>query len=54
VDAIVVETAAAIARRPAGHPAIIATSARTGLGIDRLRAEIAEIAAATPIGDDGL
>ena len=54
VDAIVGETAAAIASRPAGHPAIIATSARTGLGIDRLRAEIAEIAAATPIGDDGL
>ncbi|MGE0740959.1 MAG: ribosome biogenesis GTP-binding protein YihA/YsxC [Hyphomonadaceae bacterium] len=33
-----------IAKRPAAHPEIIATSAQTGLGIDLLRAEIAALA----------
>jgi GTP-binding protein len=37
-------TAAAIAKRPAAHPEIIATSAETGLGIELLRAEIAALA----------
>jgi len=36
--------AAAIAKRPAAHPAVIATSATSGLGIDQLRAEIAALA----------
>jgi len=37
-------TRAAIARRPAAHPEIIATSAETGAGIEQLRAEIAALA----------
>jgi GTP-binding protein len=37
-------TRAAIAKRPAAHPEIIATSSETGLGIDLLRAEIAALA----------
>ena len=35
---------AAVAKRPAAHPVIIATSAETGLGIEELRAEIAALA----------
>jgi GTP-binding protein len=34
---------AAIARRPAAHPALIVTSSQTGLGIPELRAEIAAL-----------
>lgn len=37
-------TAALIGKRPAAHPEIIATSSETGLGIERLRAEIAALA----------
>jgi GTP-binding protein len=37
-------TLAAIAKRPAAHPELIATSSQTGLGIDVLRAEIAALA----------
>jgi len=37
------ELAAELAKRPAAHPRIIATSARTGEGIAELRAEIAEL-----------
>jgi GTP-binding protein len=37
-------TAAAIATRPAAHPEVISTSSETGLGIERLRAEIAALA----------
>ena len=33
------ETAAAIARRPAAHPELRATSSETGLGLDALRAD---------------
>jgi GTP-binding protein len=44
LDAVVAATAAAIARRPAAHPAIIATSSESGDGLDRLRAEIAALA----------
>ena len=36
--------AAAIKRRPAAHPQVIATSSETGLGIEVLRAEIAALA----------
>lgn len=38
------ETRVAIAKRPAAHPEIIATSAETGAGIEQLRAEIAALA----------
>ena len=38
-------TQAAIAKRPAAHPLVIATSSETGLGIEQLRAEIVSIAA---------
>jgi GTP-binding protein len=34
----------AIAKRPAAHPVVIATSSETGLGIEQLRAEIAALA----------
>ena len=37
-------TQAAIAKRPAAHPLVIATSSQTGLGIEQLRAEIAALA----------
>ena len=42
---VVAETAAAIRKRPAAHPEIIATSSATGAGIDLLRAEIAALRA---------
>ena len=38
------ETEAAVTKRPAAHPAIIVTSARTGAGIEELRAELATFA----------
>ena len=38
-------TQAAIAKRPAAHPLVMATSSETGLGIEQLRAEIVSIAA---------
>jgi GTP-binding protein len=34
----------ALAKRPAAHPVIVATSSETGLGIEQLRAEIAALA----------
>lgn len=37
-------TEAAIAKRPAAHPLVIATSSEMGLGIETLRAEIAALA----------
>jgi GTP-binding protein len=43
--AITEKTRAALAKRPAAYPEIIVTSAETGLGIDRLRAAIATLAA---------
>jgi GTP-binding protein len=42
--AVLDATRAAIAKRPAAHPQIIATSSTTGAGIDLLRAEIAALA----------
>ena len=42
---VVADTAAAIRKRPAAHPEIIATSSATGAGIDILRAEIAALRA---------
>jgi GTP-binding protein len=41
VEAMVARTAAAIARRPAAFPRVVATSAQKGAGMARLRAEIA-------------
>ncbi|HET7715994.1 MAG TPA: ribosome biogenesis GTP-binding protein YihA/YsxC [Bauldia sp.] len=43
LDAMLAETRAAIAKRPAAHPVVLATSAQTGAGIDLLRAEIAAL-----------
>ncbi|MEM6491423.1 MAG: YihA family ribosome biogenesis GTP-binding protein, partial [Pseudomonadota bacterium] len=37
------DTAAAIAKRPAAHPIIRATSARTGAGLDAIRADAAAL-----------
>ncbi|MBN9021161.1 MAG: YihA family ribosome biogenesis GTP-binding protein [Rhizobiales bacterium] len=45
LEKVIAETRAAIAKRPAAHPEIIATSSATGGGIDVLRAEIAELRA---------
>ncbi len=44
IAALAKATSAAIAKRPAAHPEIIATSSETGLGIELLRAEIAALA----------
>ena len=43
LDAATRATSAAIAKRPAAHPSLIATSSETGSGIDTLRAEIAAL-----------
>ena len=43
-DRLLAETADALARRPAAHPHIIATSAEKHQGIDELRAAISELA----------
>ncbi len=40
-------TARAVARRPAAHPMVVATSAVTGLGLDTLRGEIAALVGAS-------
>ena len=40
---VVADTAAAIAKRPAAHPLVVTTSARSGAGIAELRAEIAAL-----------
>lgn len=45
VEALIAATALAIGRRPAAHPALLATSAETGAGIAELRAELAKLAA---------
>lgn len=42
-DAVIAATANFIAKRPAAHPEIIATSSEKGEGIDLLRAEIAAL-----------
>ena len=44
LDRTVAAVEAAIARRAAAHPSVIATSARTGDGIPQLRAELAALA----------
>ena len=45
LEEVIAATRAALARRPAAHPEIIATSSETGAGIDVLRAEIAALRA---------
>ena len=42
LEQIFVSTAAAIRKRPAAHPDIIATSAEKGMGIPELRAAVLE------------
>ena len=44
LEATLAATHAAIAKRPAAHPHIVATSAQTGAGLEQLRAEIAALA----------
>jgi GTP-binding protein len=46
--ATVAEVAAAVARHPAAHPTVVATSAETGEGIAALRAVLADLAAPHP------
>ncbi len=41
---VIAHTAGRIAKRPAAHPEVLATSSTTGAGIDLLRAEIAVLA----------
>ena len=43
LPSVVAATAAAIAKRPAAHPDVLATSSTTGAGIAELRAEIAAL-----------
>jgi GTP-binding protein len=45
LEARIVATLASISARPAAYPELIATSSRTGLGIEALRAEMAAILA---------
>jgi len=44
LTAMIEETGAALARRPAAHPVILATSSETGAGVAELRAELARFA----------
>ncbi|MDO8900719.1 MAG: ribosome biogenesis GTP-binding protein YihA/YsxC [Phenylobacterium sp.] len=48
VEAIRLKTEAAIAKRPAAFPRVLATSAETGAGLPELRAEIAAACAVAP------
>ena len=48
-DRVAGEVAAELARHPAAHPAVHLTSARTGAGIEELRAAIAALADAAPL-----
>ena len=54
LQACIAATRAAIQRRPAAHPAVLAVSAHTGAGLEMLRSEITALAApnsaATPQG----
>jgi GTP-binding protein len=43
LDAVLAPAQAALARRPAAHPQVLATSSRSGLGIPELRAAIAQL-----------
>ncbi len=43
LEVLLAETVLRIARRPAAHPSVRATSSQTGFGIDLLRAELASL-----------
>jgi len=45
LEALIAATRTALAKHPAAHPDVLATSARTGLGIPELRAAIARLIA---------
>ena len=45
LEAVIARTAAALAKHPAAHPELIATSARKGDGLEELRAAVAVLAA---------
>ncbi|MTJ82659.1 MAG: YihA family ribosome biogenesis GTP-binding protein, partial [Telmatospirillum sp.] len=47
--ALVAETGRAVARRPAAHPEILATSSESGLGIAPLRAALAALSLSVPV-----
>lgn len=44
LESMIERTSAALARRPAAHPTVLATSSETGVGIPELRAELARFA----------
>ena len=48
VEAVRLRTEAAIRKRPAAHPRVLATSSEKGTGLPELRAEIMEACAVTP------
>jgi GTP-binding protein len=48
LEQMIGEVRAAIAKRPAAHPEVIATSSTTGAGIDLLRAEITALSTPRP------
>ncbi|MGH6873855.1 MAG: GTP-binding protein, partial [Aestuariivirgaceae bacterium] len=48
LEAVRGATQKALAKRPAAHPEVHATSAKTGSGIAKLRAEIAQLASPEP------
>jgi GTP-binding protein len=53
LEALIAKTAAAISRRPAAHPIILACSAHEGFGLDALRSEIMALAGVPmPEGDE--
>jgi GTP-binding protein len=43
LNALVLQTQAALGRHPAAHPHVLATSSRSGLGVPELRAAIAQL-----------
>lgn len=49
LESVTAATREEIARRPAAHPQVIATSARTGTGIDELRDALAALATDHPL-----
>ena len=49
LDRLAAQTAAAIAKHPAAHPIVRATSAENGHGIEAMRAALAALAPADPL-----
>lgn len=50
LESMIASTTTALARHVAAHPRLIATSAREGIGIPALRAELEALAASRPLG----